>query len=556
MSFVPSDASGLTRAGNDALAVGDWRTARESFRSALDLEETAELLVGLAEALWWLGEIDGSAAFRERAYAEFRRRSEASQAAECALVLCVHFRANLGNAAASAGWLARARGLVEAFELEELRGWLLLMRAGNATDPAEAEMLACEARELAGETGDLDLDLCALAEIGGALVRQGRVAEGLDALDEAMAGSLGGEGGSLDTVVYTSCNMISSCVSCAEFERALQWVRAADRFTERYGCPFLYAYCRTLYGGVLVATGDWAEAEAELKTALDMSRGALPPVHGLALATLAELRLAQGRREEAERLLVGLDEQGRVALVRARIQLAREEPKLAAAIAQRALDGIGDDRLASAELVEVIGEAEIVQGESARATERGHRIAELGAELGCRTIEARGTRLRGHASAAGVDSEAARRQLESALRLFTALRMPLETARTRLLIAESVRELEPELAIAEGHAALKAFEQLGAGGYADATAAFLRRLGVKAARAGPKGVGALTRREREVLSLLAEGLSNPEIAARLYVSRKTVQHHVAHILSKLGVRSRAEAAAVAVRALDRKPVEK
>jgi DNA-binding NarL/FixJ family response regulator len=82
----------------------------------------------------------------------------------------------------------------------------------------------------------------------------------------------------------------------------------------------------------------------------------------------------------------------------------------------------------------------------------------------------------------------------------------------------------------------------------------LRRLGVKAARTGPKGVGALTKREREVLSLLAEGLSNAEIAERLYVSRKTVQHHVAHILSKLGVRSRAEAAAEAVRGLERKSV--
>jgi DNA-binding NarL/FixJ family response regulator len=348
--------------------------------------------------------------------------------------------------------------------------------------------------------------------------------------------------------------MISSCAGCAEFERALQWVRAADRFTERFGCPFLYAYCRTHYGSVLLATGDWDAAEAELKTALDRSRGALPPVHGLALATLAELRLAQGRLEEAERLLAGLDEQGRVALVRARIQLAREQPKLAAATAHRALDGIGDDQLASAELLEVIGEAEIVLGASARAAERGQRLAELGAELGCRTIEARGARIQGRASAAGVHSKTARRQLESALRMFMALGMPLETARTRFLIAQSVRALEPELAIAESRAALEAFEQLGAGGDADAAASFLRRLGVKAARTGPKGVGALTKREREVLSLLAEGLSNAEIAERLYVSRKTVQHHVAHILSKLGVRSRAEAAAEAVRGLERKSV--
>ena len=553
---MASNADGLITAGNDALGAGDWPAARESFRAALDQCETAEALFGLAEALWWLGEIHDSAAYRERAYAGFRRRPDPMQAAECALVLCIHYRVNLGNAAASAGWLARATRLVEEFELEEMRGWLLLLRAADAGNPVEGERHAREARELARGSGDLDLELCALAEIGAALVRQGRVAEGVAYLDEAMAGSLGGEGGSFDTVVYTSCNMISSCASCAEFERAVQWVRAADRFTERYGCPFLYAYCRTLYGSVLVATGQWGLAEAELKRAVETTRDSLPPLHALALASLSELRLAQGRIEEAERLIAGFEDQAPAASVSAAIQLARGEPKLAAATAQRGLGGVGEDRLESAPLLELLGEAEIAQGERKAAEERGHRLAELGAELDCRTIHARGERLAGHALATDAEPQAARRQLESALQTFARLGMPLEAARTRLLIAQSLRDVEPELATAEARAALETFEELGAGGYADATAALLRGLGVKAARAGPKGIGMLTKREREVLALLGEGLSNPEIAERLYLSRKTVQHHVAHVLSKLRVRSRAEAAAEAVRALDRESAEK
>jgi DNA-binding NarL/FixJ family response regulator len=79
----------------------------------------------------------------------------------------------------------------------------------------------------------------------------------------------------------------------------------------------------------------------------------------------------------------------------------------------------------------------------------------------------------------------------------------------------------------------------------------LRTLGVKAARSGPRGVGVLTRRELELLVLLGEGLSNPQMAKRPFVTRKTVENHVASVLSKLELRGRAEAAAYAVRHLER-----
>jgi DNA-binding CsgD family transcriptional regulator len=63
----------------------------------------------------------------------------------------------------------------------------------------------------------------------------------------------------------------------------------------------------------------------------------------------------------------------------------------------------------------------------------------------------------------------------------------------------------------------------------------------------PAGPFALTRREREVLRLLCERLTDPEIAARLFVSPRTASNHVASVLAKLGAANRREAAAVAAR---------
>jgi len=74
----------------------------------------------------------------------------------------------------------------------------------------------------------------------------------------------------------------------------------------------------------------------------------------------------------------------------------------------------------------------------------------------------------------------------------------------------------------------------------------VRRL-LPAALAGERTARGLTRRELDVLSLLVDGLSQPEIAAKLFVTPKTVGKHIEHILAKLGVHSRAQAVAVAVR---------
>jgi DNA-binding NarL/FixJ family response regulator len=122
--------------------------------------------------------------------------------------------------------------------------------------------------------------------------------------------------------------------------------------------------------------------------------------------------------------------------------------------------------------------------------------------------------------------------------------MPLEEARARLGVARTLAEDRAEAAKAAARAALSTFERLGAVRDVDAANAVLRPLGVATAP-GPRRKGLLSAREEEVLELLPLGLSNAEIGSRLFISAKTVEHHVSRILAKLDVKTRAAAAAYA-----------
>jgi len=544
-SAESSAVEGQVGAGFAAMTTGDWPAARDAFSAVLAVAEAPEAFFGLANALFWLGDLAGTIANCEKAYAGFRRRGDPMFAAGAALSLVGYNQGYLGNTAAARGWLSRAARIIEN-EVPELRGELLGATAYVTDDPVASEALARQAAEIGRANGNSDLELMAMHAVGQALVQQGRTEEGMSLLDEAMAGVIGGEGRDPMTVAQVSCMTMVVCGSCFDLQRATQWVQSLESFIDRYGCPFLYAECRTYYGRVLFENGDWAAAEALLVEAVSMSRGVFAAPHAFASGTLAELRLAQGRVEDAARVLHGVEGREEAAAAAALVHLAQGEPSVAAAVLRRRLATTSPDRLDVAAVIELLGEAEIAMLDSDAASERGRALVALGAVSKCQLIVAHGERLLGHALAA-TDVRAACAHLETALAAFVQAGIPYRAAQTRLLLARVLGQEDREVAGAEARAALSVFEDLGAGREADAAAALMRDLGVKAARTGPKNIGRLTRREQEVLVLLGEGLSNPEIADRLFLSRKTVEHHVARILSKLGLRGRAEAAALAAR---------
>jgi DNA-binding NarL/FixJ family response regulator len=544
--------------GRAALEAGRWEEARAAFAAALEERETPEVLDGMGAALWWLGETRASVAHIERAYTGFRRAGDAVAAAMAAMSLCVTWIANFGNHAAASGWLARADRLMEDADPNPLQGWLWLLRGYLDPDPGRARELQQRVLELARTTGDPDLELSALGDLGLTLVSQGRADEGLALIDEAMAGTLGGERRRLDTVVTACCDMLVACDLAGDLRRATQWCQVADRFIDRYGCPFLYARCRTLYGGILVAKGRWAEAEQELLAAIRTAEDAGPASHAEALARLADLRLRQGRLEEAEELLPAPATGPTVARTVARLRLARGEPSVAAGLLERALEddgrpaAHGERHLRAAAALETLVAARLALGDLAAAEASAARLAGLATDAGegDGQLAALAAQAAARVAAAGGHPDEARRLLGRALDLYSRADLPHETALARLELARALAAANPELAVAEATNALAAFQELGAKADADAADALLRSLGAPG-RTGPKRVGVLTRREQEVLRLVGLGLSNPEIAQRLFISRKTAAHHVSNVLAKLGVRNRAGAIAYATRQEDR-----
>jgi DNA-binding CsgD family transcriptional regulator len=534
-------------AGADALEQGRWLDAESAFAAALAERESAEALAGLGEALWWLGRPARSVALRERAYAGFRKAGDLVEAALSAMAACVIYKSNFGNAVAAGGWMARAERLFDHDDPGPLQGWLWATRAYQLDEGPEAIELADRALDLARRDDDIDLELTALSTRGRTMVLAGRARQGMALIDEAMAGTLAGECRRLGTVVTTSCDMLIACDVAADLDRATQWCRVADDFVATYGCPYLHAECRTVYGSVLVQTGQWAEAERELGAAMDMAGAAGPAMHAKAVGRLADLRLRQGRVDDAEALLAGCDREA-AAVMLAALRLAKGEASLGASLVERHLRAHPTPGLADVPALEVLVDSHLAAGDPAGARAAATRLDELAERSSHPALIGRAAAAEGRCAAGAGEVPRAVERYEHALAVLGRVDLPLERARVRHDLARVLAAADPDLAVEEARAALAVFDELGARADADAAAFLLRTLGV-AGRAGLRLGGELTRREREVLALVGRGLSNPEIAARLYISRKTAAHHVTSVLAKLGLPNRTAAAAASHRVL-------
>ena len=533
--------------GYSKLLAGRWAEARGDFECGLAERESPTALFGLATALWWLGENQLCVDKCARAHLLFRRAGDISEAVRTAVWLSITYKANFGNLAAANGWVARAERLLEPAEPGPLHGWVLVARAYRLADLAEAEDLTARAVEVARAAQEVDLELVAVSQLGLIWVQQGKTDAGFRLIDEAMAGALAGEASNLDTVVYASCDMLNACELVADLERASQWCAVADRFVDTYGCPFLYAECRIYYGSVLTALGRWVEAERELRKGLQITDNAAPGLHARAVLRLAGLRLRQGRLEDAEELLTSVDSADEIEQVlgSAALALARGDAAASSRILEQRLDELRGRRWQLASALQMLVDARLALADCEGAGKAATLLVSAAKPTpGMPTsgrLSAMAADAIGRVAMASGDRVSAVSHLESALALWADQAFPYELARTRFQLARALIDRQPELSVNHARLALSVLDRIGAAADADLVAEFLRGQQVTP-RTGVRGLGPLTLREREVLRLLGAGLSNPEIADRLHISRKTAEHHVSSILTKLGLRNRTQAA--------------
>ena len=539
-----------------ALGGGDWERARASFEESLAEGETPEAHEGMGWVGHMLNEDRLTFDARERAYRLYLERGDKGSAARIAAWLaadCLLFR---GEPAVANGWLQRAHSLIDGLEPGVDHGWLAIHEGHIAValdeDTVKARQLAARAVELGRMFGAPELEMLGLGLEGRALVSEGELEEGMRRLDEATTVALDGEATLLYCVAWACCYLISACERVRDYERAAQWCSRVGEFCGQHDI-FLLNTCRAHYASVLSWQGRWDEAESQLSAAVEGLQASRPPMVGDALARLGELRRRQGRLADAEELFARTETHSLSLLGCAALALDRGQPSEAAELADRYLRRFPDpSRIERSAGLEVAVRALTRLGERERAIEALGQLREIAAQARTRPLLAAVCSSEGTLAAADGDHDAARRSFEDALDLLTASDARFEAARVRLDLAAALSAVgRHDRARREIEAALAGFQELGADGESARAKSMLGKLRRTHATLPTDAVdtplGELSKRELEVLGLVAEGLTNHDIAERLVLSEHTVNRHVANILRKLGLPSRAAAASLAGR---------
>ncbi len=502
---------------------------------------TADDVELLARATWLVGREDDAHERLAHAHRAHLDDGHPSAAVRCAFWLGL-LLVQAGDLAQGSGWIARAERLAEGLADDAVeRGYLHLPRAllalGNG-DAGAARAGFAAALAIGEEAGDPDLTTLGLLGSGQAGVLVDDVAGANARFDEAMVAVLAEEVSPIVAgMVY--CGVIAACRDTLELRRAREWTQALGAWCDSQ--PDLVPYrgqCLVHRAEVLQLSGDWQQALDEVVAArLAFARSHDDRAVGSAWYEEGELHRLRGEVERAEQAYqragrAGHAPQPGLALLR----VAAGRADVAVGTLRNVVDAASGD-LDRARVLPALVEAQLATGAVADARAAADDLVRRARRLDVEWVRAAAAGALGAVLLAEGRAVASLEPLRAACDVWRGLGIPHELARTRLLLARAWRDAgDPDSARIEADAVRRTAEQLGA-------------LPLLAAvdewwddRERPRP-GGLTDREVDVLTQVATGMTNREVAAVLCISDRTVARHLSNIYTKLDLSSRAGATA-------------
>jgi len=368
----------------------------------------------------------------------------------------------------------------------------------------------------------------------------GDTAAGLAQLDETMVDAVEGILSPIVTgLLY--CSVIEACQRYLAYERAAEWTEAlSDWCAAQPGLVAFTGRCLIHRSEILVLRGDWTAAEREARAACArLAEGASAYQAGPAEYQRGEVFRLAGDYAQADRCYraastLGFDPQPGLALMR----LAEGRMQSAGSAIRRAL-AASREPTARMRLLPAAAEIALAGCDLEAARALSDELDQLARTYASDVAEALSAEVRARLALGRNDPATALSECAAASRLWHRLPAPYRLCRLRLLSGRACVTLgDRETGIADIEAARDGFSKLGAKPDLKEASAVL---GVVSS--GPDGP--LTKRQLQVLRLIAEGLTNREIAARLDLSERTVDRHVSDILTRIDAPTRAAATAYA-----------
>jgi ATP/maltotriose-dependent transcriptional regulator MalT len=533
------------RAGFEALSNADWQHAAAQFREAADQDpSSAEAWAGIAAASYWIPDEEAILKARERAFHLYREQGNTLVAAEMAAWLAVDWLELRGQDALANGWMQRANRLIGK-RLNTREGvWITLLKTrllqltgakGNTT-----AVRAARAASLARQIGMPEAEALGLASEGNARLDEGDVENAVKCFDEAAAIILSSECTDLTPAALTLCSLMYACERTQDFDRARQWCTAARQFSEDRGFPVVLSICRPHYAAVLMWRGHWPEAEEHLRIGSRELTEFMPPFAVGARALMGSLRWRQGRWEEAESIFEQIKHEPAAQVGLAELTASQGDVRAAIDILDRHLRTVSvGHKLERGPALEVLIRCLIASGDTARASRHLGELRRIANSVGSSSLHAAAAFAEGLSASAAERWEKAQQLLGDAVELYERAGAPFESARARTALSNTLCSRGRfDAAAREAQIAKESFLRIGATKEADLVARQLSRIDAQRSASAGKQAGELTAREEEVLTLLAEGHSNQEIAASLVLSVRTVERHISNIYQKLGLEGR------------------